>query len=358
MKKPYWGFLAVQLALPAVMGVGWLTGRALFLLHPWAYVLVLGAASLPLTAAIRKAPGTTGGGRCLLAALIQGLCLLANDGGPWAMAGAVLSAVCGWLILAAGPSRRRKAAAGVLGGLLSLSLAGLLALRLFTGVMTRETTLGQWESPAGTRTVTVTAVDQGALGGNTDAWVRDNDTAWPLGLGILARSRRVYRGGWGDGQALTVQWLDENTLELNGKQMSVDMEDAAWLERVERQLDIFLPYGLVEQAWDSHGGFHGDGETLAVIATELAQPQGPYWHPLPLTDNLKTLLSRSGLEGMDVMAQTVPEIEQGFYYFRDRHSQSQDTASDIGLLGRYSYNFTLAVYDSEAGILSLYLLDT
>lgn len=357
MKKPYWGFLAVQLALPAVMGVGWLTGRTL-VLHTWAYVLVLEAASLPLTAAIRKAPGTTGGGRCLLAALVQGLCLLTNDGGPWAMAGAVLSAVCGWLILAAGPSRRRKTAAGVLGGLLSLVLAGLLALRLFTGVMTRETTLGQWDSPAGTRTVTVTALDQGALGGNTDAWVRDNDTAWPLGLGTLARCRRVYRGGWGDGQALTVQWLDENTLELNGKQMSVDIESVAWLERVERKLDISLPCGLVEQAWDSHGGFHGDGETLAVIATELTEPQGQYWHPLPLTDNLKTLLSRSGLEGMDVMAQTVPGIEQGFCYFRDRHSESQDPASDDGILDRYSYNLTLAVYDSGTGTLYVWLLDT
>ena len=57
MKKPYWGFLAVQLALPAVMGVGWLTGRTL-VLHTWAYVLVLGAASLALTAVIRKTPGT------------------------------------------------------------------------------------------------------------------------------------------------------------------------------------------------------------------------------------------------------------------------------------------------------------
>lgn len=168
----------------------------------------------------------------------------------------------------------------------------------------------------------------------------------------------MYRGGWGDGQALTVQWLDENTLELNGKQMSVDIESVAWLERVERRLEISLPYGLVEQAWDSHGGFHGDGETLAVIATELTEPQGPYWHPLPLTDNLKTLLSRSGLEGMDVMAQTVPEIEQGFYYFRDRHSESQDTASDDGILDRYSYNLTLAVYDSGTGTLYVWLLDT
>ncbi len=358
MKKPYWGFLAVQLALPLGMLLGGLTGRSLELLHPWGYALILGAASLPLTAAIRKAPGATGGGRCLLAALIQGLCLLGNGGSPGAMAGAALSAVCGWLILTAGPSRRRKIAGGVLGGLLSLALGGLLALRLFTGVMTRETTLGQWDSPAETRTVTVTALDQGALGGSTDARVRDNDTAWHFGLGVLARSRRMYRGGWGEGQALTVQWLDEDTLELNGKQMSVDIESVVWLERVERRLEISLPYGLVEQAWDSHGGFHGDGETLAVIATELTRPQGQYWHSLPLTDNLKNLLSRSGLEGMDVMAQTVPGIEQGFYYFRDRHSKSRDPASDDGILDRYSYNLTLAVYDSRTGTLYVWLLDT
>ena len=100
------------------------------------------------------------------------------------------------------------------------------------------------------------------------------------------------------------------------------------------------------------------GMTLAVIATELTRPQGQYWHPLPLTDNLKTLLSRSGLEGMDVMAQTAPGIEQGFCYFRDRHSESQDPASDDGILDRYSYNLTLAVYDSGTGTLYVWLLDT
>ena len=61
MKKPYWGFLAVQLALPLGMLLGGLTGRSLELLHPWGYALVLGAASLPLTAAVRKSPGPPAG---------------------------------------------------------------------------------------------------------------------------------------------------------------------------------------------------------------------------------------------------------------------------------------------------------
>ncbi len=44
-----------------------------------------------------------------------------------------------------------------------------------------------------------------------------------------------------------------------------------------------------------------------------------------------------------------PEVEQGYYYFRDRHSQSQDPTDDSELFGRGSWNFILAVYDSQTG---------
>ena len=42
----------------------------------------------------------------------------------------------------------------------------------------------------------------------------------------------------------------------------------------------------------------------------------------------------------------IPDIEIEYYYFRDRHSQSTDPKDDTGVLGRGSYNFTIAILDT------------
>ena len=51
-------------------------------------------------------------------------------------------------------------------------------------------------------------------------------------------------------------------------------------------------------------------------------------------------------------------VEEGFYYFYDRHSQSQDPFDDSELHQLYSWNFTLAVYDSKNERLYYYEFDT
>ena len=53
-----------------------------------------------------------------------------------------------------------------------------------------------------------------------------------------------------------------------------------------------------------------------------------------------------------------PEVDQGCYYFRDRHGESQDPTDESGLFNRGSWNFTLAIYDSQTGTLYYYELDT
>ena len=52
------------------------------------------------------------------------------------------------------------------------------------------------------------------------------------------------------------------------------------------------------------------------------------------------------------------ELTDGWYYFLDRHSEAEDPEDDSGLFGRGSYNFTLAIYDKESGVLYCYELDT
>lgn len=54
----------------------------------------------------------------------------------------------------------------------------------------------------------------------------------------------------------------------------------------------------------------------------------------------------------------MPKVEHGFYYFQDRHSKSTDSSSDVEIFDRGSYNFSLAVYDSDTDRLYYFELDT
>ena len=136
-------------------------------------------------------------------------------------------------------------------------------------------------------------------------------------------------------------------------------ENAAGTE----QLGLDLSAGTVVAERDTHGGFHGDGETFVVMTFQQGdrpalerEMTGPCWHPLPLTGSLARVTRDLALgeEGEPLF----PEVDQGWYYFRDRHSQSRDPADDSELFGRGSWNFTLAIYDSRTGTLYYYELDT
>ena len=114
---------------------------------------------------------------------------------------------------------------------------------------------------------------------------------------------------------------------------------------------------------DSHGGFHGDGETFIIFQfrkeNEFSVPEGPFWHPLPLTENLNTVLyGNNQMLTDDAGNPRVPEIENGWYFFCDRHSKSTDPTKDAGLFSRGSLNFTLAVYDTDTYTLYFYEQDT
>ncbi len=55
---------------------------------------------------------------------------------------------------------------------------------------------------------------------------------------------------------------------------------------------------------------------------------------------------------------SIPEITNGYYYFKDRHRDSTDNSDDTNLLGRNSFNFDIIIYDTEEDILYIFQLDT
>lgn len=128
-------------------------------------------------------------------------------------------------------------------------------------------------------------------------------------------------------------------------------------------LGLDLSCGTVALEEDTHGGFHGDGCAFTVMTFDAedrkaleADMNGDCWHALPMTENVARAAQSlaTGEDGKSLF----PEITQGYYYFRDRHSQSTDPGDDSGLFSRASWNFTMAVYDSETGTLYYFALDT
>ncbi|MBE6950714.1 MAG: hypothetical protein E7451_05180 [Ruminococcaceae bacterium] len=128
--------------------------------------------------------------------------------------------------------------------------------------------------------------------------------------------------------------------------------------------------GTLLEHTDSHGGFLGDGERILCVrlteeqAAELADGvrESEFWHPLPLSEELSAAVcgTRTETESFGPLFPegAVPPVENGFWFFRDRHSQSTAPASTAGLHDRSSWNFTAAIFDADTSILYYLELDT
>ena len=122
---------------------------------------------------------------------------------------------------------------------------------------------------------------------------------------------------------------------------------------------VDLSGGKIVSEEDNHGGFHGDGFSLLIAdysndtSVLEAIATSEIWHQLPLSENLATFVYQPYDDAL-----MIPQIENGYYYFYDRHNEAADPFDGSELLKRYSFNFTLAIYDSDANMLYLCEYDT
>lgn len=126
---------------------------------------------------------------------------------------------------------------------------------------------------------------------------------------------------------------------------------------------------------DSHGGFLGDGllavsfqfypEEAKELPEQLENLAG--WHLFPLPENVDRALYGTDNRNPTTTALIrdystdellVPHIENGWYFFYDRHSGVTDPLDDTDLFSRASYNCTVAVFDTDTGILYYFEIDT
>lgn len=143
------------------------------------------------------------------------------------------------------------------------------------------------------------------------------------------------------------------------------------VSEISKTIGVDVSVGEVISKADSHGGFHGDDSTVieiqlndTSISDQIKDKED--WNALPLTENLTALVYGVQAESSSVGpmihsddgAPVIPEVENGYYYFLDRHSQSTNPKDDSGVLDRASYNFTIAIFDTDQQTLYYMKLDT
>lgn len=133
-------------------------------------------------------------------------------------------------------------------------------------------------------------------------------------------------------------------------------------EYVQKLSGLDISGSTIVSVEDTHSGFHGDGDLIVKFdCTEIADSlieQMASWRTLPLTESLQNFLY-GGDRFVGIADRIgIPEVTNGYYFFWDRHSGTTDPTSDSELFDRYSFNFTVLLYDAEYSQLYLFEFDT
>ncbi len=112
---------------------------------------------------------------------------------------------------------------------------------------------------------------------------------------------------------------------------------------------------------DTHGGFHGDGEALVKVYFSDKQAEkfirkidkNIHWDKLPMKDILQTCINNNITDEI-----SVPIIENGYWFFLDRHSKATDKYNYYDMFDRASSNYSIAIFDIDSNVLYIYSLDT
>lgn len=116
-------------------------------------------------------------------------------------------------------------------------------------------------------------------------------------------------------------------------------------ERAEEHLEISLENATVLDEWDNHGGPHGDGETFVKLSCPdgFEENLGADWKPMPLEDAAYRYFYEWGgvLEDPETGEKLIPEIENGYWLYRDTGAM----------------NWELAIYNCDENILYYYEFD-
>lgn len=128
-------------------------------------------------------------------------------------------------------------------------------------------------------------------------------------------------------------------------------------------IEVKIPLSTKLEITDSHGGFHGDGESLSKIYFNSQQSRkfeneinaNTHWKKLPMPERLQNCVSLYAEEGKNM-----PIIENGYWFYLDRNSEADNKYDENERYEekRWSRNYSVAVFDINENILYFYEIDT
>lgn len=126
---------------------------------------------------------------------------------------------------------------------------------------------------------------------------------------------------------------EENVYEKIGKELRFDTSDCE-----------------IIKSEDSHGGFHGDGETYIILNCQNNPLKLFEWKSLPLPSNLNKTLNKE---------QEISKVEEGYYYFVNTFNRYYNTGIDIHDESSLSMNnYLIEIYDKKNNFLYYYEFDS
>lgn len=140
---------------------------------------------------------------------------------------------------------------------------------------------------------------------------------------------------------------------------------------ISGEIGIRIPKDVEISTDDTHSGFHGDGTTYTRIkfegevaeniCTEIKENNN--WNELPFYENLQLIMyggTKNNVEYNYKLADEVgiPTVQNGYWIFIDRAGNQKTLKEDTKLFDRYSFNFTIAIYDTDNNVLYYYEIDT
>lgn len=111
-------------------------------------------------------------------------------------------------------------------------------------------------------------------------------------------------------------------------------------------LNLSLDDVTVLEEWDTHGGFHGDGDLFVKLSCPdgFEERFGLEWQSLPLQGEAYRYFYEWGgvFEHPETGEKVIPEIENGYWYFQNTGAM----------------NWDFALFDCEENILYFYEFDS
>lgn len=114
--------------------------------------------------------------------------------------------------------------------------------------------------------------------------------------------------------------------------------------------------------------FNGDGEDFYAyeiknsnkIIKQIKEKKD--WKKLPLSENISNIVyGNNGYSPFIIDKEgnkLIPYIKNGYYYFYNTSEDAKDKTADTYLKNSYSYNFIIAIFDTDTNMLYYAKLDT